>query len=287
MSWMVWAISAVIGCFILLVVARAATVNTSARFGRGAVARVLRLASEGRLADALQAAEEALTLLPPPNECTGEVAQPVFLLLILASDLTRKITGDAAHEQELLLPAVALADRVPSVVDPTSRPGQYYMVQMNLGNADVRLKRWEEAADAHRAAAHAADTPETRCKSWIYNGWDILRTGKPARWPEAWDAFAAAESEPTDDHILLGQLAQGKAMQALATLGDRRTAQAEITKATMLDGTSARARRIAAVLTRPDATVEDCIRAALDESAESSMHPPQPQVLPPLSMDSI
>lgn len=247
-----------------------------------------RLASLGRFTEALKIGHDTLAHLPPPDECQGRTAEYRFVFAMLVSDIIRKSLHEPQPEYDLLKECDAFMKRgiLPSSLVTSMKLGTEYLVQMNLGNAASKLRKFAEAADAHHLAALHAKDAETRSKSLVYEAWDLLRLQERDNLPTV-AANVAKVHDLERDHRLPPAI-RSSAVMASAAIdlygSDLTSARNRCVEALSVDPTSRSGNRLEKVLDEPNVTSARAL-AVLLELDEPSQPPADASVpiapLPP------
>jgi hypothetical protein len=86
----------------------------------------------GGFSEAAKILKSAVAKMPHSNQCTGETAQQKFDLLLLWADVTRKWTGDAQIELDILNDCLPLVDKLPPpMLDQLSNDAYTSFLHMN------------------------------------------------------------------------------------------------------------------------------------------------------------
>lgn len=245
--------------------------------------------------EAIALAERELKRLGPVRADMSAMEATLRVdFLFGAAQATRKATGDDERELAYLEqcpPLMRLTGGSPAAPDSENF---FYMVHMNIGNAHLRLRRFVEASRAHEQAYQFACEPETRLKSLVLLGWDLLQSGDSSRLAAAWQAFARAtdvereigehDPEGVQDGrlpLLRSALLRGESLQRL-DIGDLKGARAYAQRALQSLAGDREARRLVALLDSGQPTLQEVLRELF---AEGDVAAKVPQAIRPLPLD--
>lgn len=244
---------------------------------------VLPMVKAGDLVGAITACHERLERRRPLD--TSEARYACVELAVLAADLIRKSGGDPSERFALLEEGAYLARRWPDVQAWLRVTGHGYLLAMNHGVAAAELGRWQVAVEAHRRALDAADRDETRAKSRVYLGWNLLHLGGLAHTDQALAHFALVRLPPLRPAAtapIVSQALQGAAA-CLYARGDHDGARAALNEAVTIDPASPRARRLLTLCRAGALTPEAFCDAAT--SGDEQPGPKLPVPKPPNPID--